>query len=131
MPGLDKLTHGCLDAANAACVTPAARVILLLLCGYSDSRGRGWPKVSTLSERGGVAVRTVRRVLRELESVGLVEIDLRPGRASVYFLTPRVALSRVQELPPEPVVHHRGPAPDPGEWSAGFSRDLPSGLSLV
>jgi hypothetical protein len=119
MPGLDRLTLDCIEAANAASLTPAARTVLLLLCAYSDRRGGSFPTAVTLARQAGVTDRTVRKAFRELETCGVLIVEQRPGRTNHYVLVPKTALSRLHALPElEPPV----PIRDPGDWEAGFKK---------
>lgn len=74
---------------------PILKLVFLSLCHRaSDKTGACWPSISVLSKDTGVGVRTVYRKLNELKKMGLVAIESRAGRSSVY----RVCWSKTIKL---------------------------------
>lgn len=52
---------------------PSGKLVLLALADRADDHGRhSWPSAGTLGKRTGLDARTVRRVLRSLETAGLI-----------------------------------------------------------
>ena len=62
-----------LKPADLAGVHDGAHLTLVLLSNYMSPEGTGaWPSVETLADRRGVAGRTIRRHLEQLEEAGLI-----------------------------------------------------------
>jgi predicted transcriptional regulator len=58
--------------------------VLAALGAHADKQGRCWPAVSTLAQKIGLSERHVRRCLQTLSKCGVVEIQKRLGRSSIY-----------------------------------------------
>ena len=106
MPALDRLTVRCLEAADHLRLRGTGRALLLLLCAQADRSGACWPTMSTLAQQAGTQRRYTLELLTQLEGHGLVQVTRRPGRGSVYRLTPPDVLRRMEPLPEIP-----GPPP--------------------
>ena len=65
-------------------LSTGARLVLLLLADYASRDGAAWPSESTLARRAGLSERQVRRLIGEIASYGIVDLDHRPGRSTVY-----------------------------------------------
>lgn len=75
-----------LTVAERPDLSPAAKVLYAILA-YHDRTGNGaWPGKQRLAEMTGVDRSTVLRALTQLEAAGLVDIERRTGRSSVYHL---------------------------------------------
>lgn len=61
-----------------------ARAVLLQLAVHADSSGTAWPGNGRLARLTGLAERTIRRAAAELSRSGLVRLDQRSGRATVW-----------------------------------------------
>lgn len=62
-----------LDATRTGKLGAEARLVLVTLADYADSDGRGaYPSASTIAERLGTTVRSVRRSLASLAAAGLI-----------------------------------------------------------
>lgn len=59
------------------CPSPAAKLVLLKLADHSDVRGYSWPSVGRITRETGLSERTVRKCLRLLEQVSLIQIERR------------------------------------------------------
>lgn len=67
---------------------PRLKLVALALADMADDDGRCWPGVATLCRKTGQSERTVQSALAELEAGGSLRRDERPGRSSVYHITP-------------------------------------------
>lgn len=63
-------------------------LVLLALADYADDDHRAWPKIATLAEKCRVSEKTVRRSIRSLEDLGLVEVvrHQEESKSSDYLL---------------------------------------------
>lgn len=61
----------------------AALLVSLKLADYADDEGWSWPAMSTLGKQTGLAPRSVRRILRQMEKGGLLVVEKRSGRGRV------------------------------------------------
>lgn len=87
--------------------TGNALLVLLALADASDDDGRCWPSVDNLAAKARVHRATAFRLLGELRGSGEIEVDRRPGRASVYRLT-RYAVTATEE-PEKPTRRRKQP----------------------
>lgn len=52
---------------------PSTKLVLLLLADYADDEGHCWPFVETVAEKAEMGEKSVRRHLKKLEKLGLLE----------------------------------------------------------
>jgi len=91
-------------------LTPTQKLVMLALADQANDKGQCWPSVGNIEERTGLDPRTVQRVLRQLEKLGMLGIKQRNGHSSLYQLpvihSPRrpapPALRRPGTAPPTP-----------------------------
>lgn len=88
------------DAGSAPC-----KAILYSLVSYADQAGRCWPSAATLASDACLSDRAARYALKRLAAAGLIRIEFRSGRSSVFVLTPArgATLARgapLHEVPP-------------------------------
>ena len=104
--------------AGAFSIIPAAAVfdcrlghaevrVLAALGAHADKNGRCWPSTTTLASKTGMSERHARTCLRNLENLGYVETESRPGQSSMYRI-PRNCASGV------PRNSTAGVEPNPG-----------------
>ena len=76
------------ESTDAQAATGTDLLVLLALADWADDEGEAFPKVATIARKSRVSVSTVRRSLRHLESLGLVEVEDRhaAGLSSIYRL---------------------------------------------
>ncbi len=88
--------------------------VLAALGAHADKNGRCWPATTTLANETGMSERHARTSLRNLENIGYVETESRPGQSSMYRI-PRNQAAGVEPNPgtilPEPRNQAAG---DPG-----------------
>ncbi len=58
--------------------------VLAALGAHADKNGRCWPATTTLANTTGMSERHARTSLRNLENIGYVETESRPGQSSMY-----------------------------------------------
>lgn len=69
---------------------PAVKV-LLVLTRRSGKKRSCFPSVETIGKDTGLCVRAVRRAIRDLQKLGLLALDKRPGTSTTYhLLTPDI-----------------------------------------
>jgi hypothetical protein len=85
---LDALRFAVHETNKVAELSAGARGVYLALLACVDSAGEAWPSQRWIAERSGCTPRTVRRLVAELERVGLVAYRAGRGRGNrtVYAL---------------------------------------------
>lgn len=83
-------------------------LVLLAIADHANDAGGGaWPSVRTLAAKVRIDERSVRRILRRLETAGMISVDVSggPGGANVYtvLMTPDPSVPRA-DSPPDPGV---------------------------
>jgi hypothetical protein len=66
-------------------VSPSAKILYARLCGYCGEREFCWPTKETLAKELGLTSRQIRRLINELEKIGLIEVR-RVGSNFRYYL---------------------------------------------
>ncbi len=88
--------------------------VLAALGAHANKNGRCWPATTTLANKTGMSERHARTSLRNLENIGYVVTESRPGQSSMYRI-PRNQAAGVEPNPgtilPEPRNQAAG---DPG-----------------
>lgn len=69
-------------------ISVQAKAMYLLLASYAGAKGRCWPSVAALAADLGAHERTARKWLAELAQLGVIAVEERPGKPSLYHLTP-------------------------------------------
>ncbi len=89
--------------------------VLAALGAHADKNGRCWPATTTLASTTGMSERHARTSLRNLENIGYIETESRPGQSSMYRIPRNQAAGVVEPDPgtilPPPRNHTAG---DPG-----------------
>jgi hypothetical protein len=67
-------------------LSPAERLVLIYLADKANGIRICWPGQETIAEWTGLALRTVRTVVRALAKTELIRLEERPGRATVYHI---------------------------------------------
>lgn len=68
--------------------THTTLLVLLALADSANDAGVCWPSVPGLAERARTSTRHVRRALADIEQAGWVKREMRPGRKTLYRITP-------------------------------------------
>lgn len=99
-----------LDPEQLPPLTSSQAFVLLCLADHAnDSNGICWPSVSTIARRCRLEDRATRYALKELEQLGLLMVERKPGTSSVYRLTFRNDTPAQNAGPPR----HQMPDPAP------------------
>lgn len=72
-------------------------LVLLCLADHAGDDGECWPSVGRIAKRARRSERVVQKAMARLERKGLLRRDLRPGRSTIYHVTP------IPEAPPSDV----------------------------
>ena len=112
-------------ARSADAGSAPSKAILYSLVSYADPGGRCWPSAATLASDACLSVRAARYALRRLSVAGLIRIESRSGRSSVFVLTPArgATLARgapLHEVPP-PLHEVQG---TPARGAAELAKEL-------
>lgn len=78
-------------------MTPAQKSVLISLADNASDEGVCWPSVSTIAMRTCLSERSVQNAIKWLISAGVLVVQERSGRSTVYTLTP-AAYAPPQEL---------------------------------
>lgn len=81
-------------------IPTTVKFILVKLADNADDDGMCWPSVPKIAEACEVTERTVQSALKWAESNSLLRREMRPGRSSIYVLTPA-------EFSPPKILHPR------------------------
>jgi DNA-binding transcriptional ArsR family regulator len=92
-------------------VTPSARAVWLILAIHTNGDGDCWPALDVLADLAGMSERSVRRSLRALEDVGLLETTRLENRRNLYRVVvsdaPSFRFSTTGHQRPDPTGHQR------------------------
>lgn len=64
----------------------ALKGVLNALADHADPQGRCWPSIDRLARYAGCDAKTARKALRDLESLGALKRQTRPGRSDLFEL---------------------------------------------
>ena len=74
--------------------TGSDRLVLLAIADRTNDEGQdAWPSIRAVAEKARMNERTVHRSLVRLEALGELQVERRPGRASVYTIVMQPSLS--------------------------------------
>lgn len=70
-------------------ISSTQKLVMLALADWANDDGLCWPSIDRLAQKTGMAGRSVQRIIRDLEQVGLVKRDEVVGKGNRYWiLTP-------------------------------------------
>lgn len=99
--------------ARDGSISPAAKAVYLNLSSRTGREGTCWPSQSTIGSETGYAVRRVKQAVKELITLGVLEVEVertRVGRRNRYLLHMGVVHSSAPR-----VVHSSAQEEEPGE----------------
>ncbi|WP_298305492.1 helix-turn-helix domain-containing protein [Reyranella sp.] len=64
----------------------ALKGVLNALADHADPQGRCWPSIDRLARYAGCDAKTARKALRDLETLGALKRQARPGRSDLFEL---------------------------------------------
>ena len=109
---------------------PTAKLVLVAIADRANAAGECFPSSRDIVERTGLAERTVRLSLRELERIGALRTDFRAGRSTIYVVSMDAQRGASdaggQEMPGgttcprNPYLTHIEPTPNPQSQTLAF-----------
>lgn len=109
-----------MNLAWQAPLTATQKLVLLAMADWSNDEGICWPSIAKLASKTSLSERGLRKVIRSLEELGLVDTEEKPGRGNLYHLT----LDPGTTFPPP--RHEVPPTPEPR--SSNTFNDTPKTL---
>lgn len=67
-------------------INPTQKLVLLALADWANDEGLCWPSINRLASKTGIAGRSVQRVIRQLEDLGLVCREEVTGKGNKYWI---------------------------------------------
>ena len=80
-------------AFNLPLDKPVLKAVLIGIANHANPAGEAWPSVERLMLYSGYKERAVRKALSELEELGFMAVQERPGRTNLFALSMRGARS--------------------------------------
>ncbi len=91
-------------------MSPAQKAVLISLADQANDQGVCWPAVDSIATRCCLSKRAVQQAIKWLRSVGIVSVEERQGRSTMYSVTP-AAYAPPQEMHPSSKCTRAGNAP--------------------
>ncbi|HCF3848871.1 TPA: helix-turn-helix domain-containing protein [Pseudomonas aeruginosa] len=95
-------------------MSPAQKAVLISLADQANDQGVCWPAVDSIATRCCLSKRAVQQAIKWLRSVGIVSVEERQGRSTMYSVTP-AAYAPPQEMHPSSKCTPAGNAPTPAD----------------
>ncbi|HEP8463797.1 TPA: helix-turn-helix domain-containing protein [Pseudomonas aeruginosa] len=95
-------------------MSPAQKAVLISLADQANDQGVCWPAVDSIATRCCLSKRAVQQAIKWLRSVGIVSVEERQGRSTMYSVTP-AAYAPPQEMHPSSKCTRAGNAPTPAD----------------
>lgn len=95
-------------------MSPAQKAVLISLADQANDQGVCWPSVDSIAMRCCLSKRAVQQAIKWLRSVGIVSVEERQGRSTMYSVTP-AAYAPPQEMHPSSKCTRAGNAPTPAD----------------
>ncbi len=95
-------------------MSPAQKAVLISLADQANDQGVCWPAVDSIATRCCLSKRAVQQAIKWLRSVGIVSVEERQGRSTMYSVTP-AAYAPPQEMHPSSKCTSAGNAPTPAD----------------
>jgi hypothetical protein len=80
---------------------PSQKLVMLSLADNANDQGVCWPSVANMVRKTGLSERTVQGVLAQLQELGHVTRQDRPGRSTIYSVHPRAQDTPAAIAPPQ------------------------------
>ncbi|HCF3505209.1 TPA: helix-turn-helix domain-containing protein [Pseudomonas aeruginosa] len=104
-------------------MSPAQKAVLISLADQANDQGVCWPAVDSIATRCCLSKRAVQQAIKWLRSVGIVSVEERQGRSTMYSVTP-AAYAPQQEMHPSSKCTPAGNAPTPAGSAPTPPQDL-------
>ncbi|HEJ1863949.1 TPA: helix-turn-helix domain-containing protein [Pseudomonas aeruginosa] len=95
-------------------MSPAQKAVLISLADQANDQGVCWPAVDSIATRCCLSKRAVQQAIKWLRSVGIVSVEERQGRSTMYSVTP-AAYAPPQEMHLSSKCTRAGNAPTPAD----------------
>ncbi|HBO8835577.1 TPA: helix-turn-helix domain-containing protein [Pseudomonas aeruginosa] len=95
-------------------MSPAQKAVLISLADQANDQGVCWPAVDSIAMRCCLSKRAVQQAIKWLRSAGIVSVEERQGRSTMYSVTP-AAYAPPQEMHPSSKCTRAGNAPTPAD----------------
>ncbi|HIE5554032.1 helix-turn-helix domain-containing protein [Pseudomonas aeruginosa] len=104
-------------------MSPAQKAVLISLADQANDQGVCWPAVDSIAMRCCLSKRAVQQAIKWLRSVGIVSVEERQGRSTMYSVTP-AAYAPPQEMHPSSKCTRAGNAPTPADAAPPPPQDM-------
>ncbi|HBO3329902.1 TPA: helix-turn-helix domain-containing protein [Pseudomonas aeruginosa] len=95
-------------------MSPAQKAVLISLADQANDQGVCWPAVDSIATRCCLSKRAVQQAIKWLRGAGIVSVEERQGRSTMYSVTP-AAYAPPQEMHPSSKCTRAGNAPTPAD----------------
>ncbi|MGU5132851.1 helix-turn-helix domain-containing protein [Pseudomonas aeruginosa] len=95
-------------------MSPAQKAVLISLADQANDQGVCWPAVDSIATRCCLSKRAVQQAIKWLRGAGIVSVEERQGRSTMYSVTP-AAYAPPQEMHPSSKCTRAGNAPAPAD----------------
>ncbi|MGU1038754.1 helix-turn-helix domain-containing protein [Pseudomonas aeruginosa] len=104
-------------------MSPAQKAVLISLADQANDQGVCWPAVDSIAMRCCLSKRAVQQAIKWLRGAGIVSVEERQGRSTMYSVTP-AAYAPPQEMHPGSKCTPAGNAPTPADAAPPPPQDL-------
>ncbi|HBN9670076.1 TPA: helix-turn-helix domain-containing protein [Pseudomonas aeruginosa] len=104
-------------------MSPAQKAVLISLADQANDQGVCWPAVDSIATRCCLSKRAVQQAIKWLRGAGIVSVEERQGRSTMYSVTP-AAYAPPQEMHPRRKCTPAGNAPTPADAAPPPPQDL-------
>lgn len=95
-------------------MSPAQKAVLISLADQANDQGVCWPAVDSIAMRCCLSKRAVQQAIKWLRGAGIVSVEERQGRSTMYSVTP-AAYAPQQEMHPSRKCTRAANAPTPAD----------------
>ncbi|WP_430929981.1 helix-turn-helix domain-containing protein [Pseudomonas aeruginosa] len=104
-------------------MSPAQKAVLISLADQANDQGVCWPAVDSIAMRCCLSKRAVQQAIKWLRGAGIVSVEERQGRSTMYSVTP-AAYAPPQEMHPRSKCTPAANAPTPADAAPPPPQDL-------
>ncbi len=104
-------------------MSPAQKAVLISLADQANDQGVCWPAVDSIAMRCCLSKRAVQQAIKWLRGAGIVSVEERQGRSTMYSVTP-AAYAPPQEMHPGSICTPAANAPTPADAAPPPPQDL-------
>ncbi|HFX1358668.1 TPA: helix-turn-helix domain-containing protein [Pseudomonas aeruginosa] len=95
-------------------MSPAQKAVLISLADQANDQGVCWPAVDSIATRCCLSKRAVQQAIKWLRGAGIVSVEERQGRSTMYSVAP-AAYAPPQEMHPSSICTPAANAPTPAD----------------